>query len=156
MRIEDTADPHPANQWGIAALDLNNTFGNVQGAYTLETAMRSCPAVAPMLAAMWSSGVAHLHVAQITGRWAAMPTYGSLLQGGLEGHPMFCVVLWAAIGARIQARQGQSKVWLYIDDIVAQAPEPELPHVIRATGEGATQGLGGTCKPRSQPSTYRA
>ena len=29
MRIHDTADPDPARQWGIAALDRTNTFDNV-------------------------------------------------------------------------------------------------------------------------------
>ena len=77
-----------------------------------------------MLAAMWSSGVVHLHFAQLTGHWAALPTYGSLLQGGLEGHPMFCVVLWSAIGPRTQALQGRNRVWLYVDDLVVHAPYP--------------------------------
>jgi hypothetical protein len=52
MRCQDTASTLPEDQWIIATLDLTNAFGNVQWAHTLEVALRRCPAVAPMLAAM--------------------------------------------------------------------------------------------------------
>ena len=59
-------------------------------------------------------------------------------RGGLEGHPMFCVVLWAAIGARTQAVQRRNKIWLYVDDAVTHAPSLELP-----VDAGVTHDLGG-------------
>ena len=74
---------------------------------------------------------------------AALPTYGSLLQGGLEGHPMVCVVLRAAIDERIQAIRGEYKVWLYVDDIALHAPLFELPGQIQAVENVVTQELGG-------------
>ena len=51
----------------IAALDLTNTFWNVQWAYTLALARLKCPAVAPMLAARRGMDVVYLHVARLSG-----------------------------------------------------------------------------------------
>ena len=56
---------------------------------------------------------------------------------------MFCVVLWAAIGARAQALQGRNHSWLYVDEFVTHAPLPELPEIIRAVDSGATHDRGG-------------
>ena len=74
---------------------------------------------------------------------AALPTYGSLLHGGLEGHPRVCVVFWAAIGECSQAISGEHTVWLYVDDIVLHAPRSELPGLTQSVESGVTQELGG-------------
>ena len=96
-----------------------------------------------MLAAIRGSGVVQLHIAPIGGHWASMPTYGSLVQGGLEGHPMFCVVLWAAIGQRIEAQSSKGRVWRYVDDIVVHAHLSDIPRIVQAISEGVTCELGG-------------
>ena len=100
----------PVRNGGAGALGLTNALGNVQWAYTLETASWVCPAVPPMLAAMWGAGVVHLHIAQLSGLWSSLPTYGSLLQVGLEGHPMFRVVLRAAISQRVEILKSRGRV----------------------------------------------
>jgi hypothetical protein len=90
-------------QWVIATLDLTNAFGNVQWAHALEVACKRCPGVAPLLAAMWATQEVTLHVQQQGNHWMSVMLYGSLLQGGLEGHPRFCVVLWDAMETRLRA-----------------------------------------------------
>ena len=56
---------------------------------------------------------------------------------------MFCVVLWSAIGPRIEALRGQDRAWLYVDDVVVHAPFAETPSIVQAIDQGITQGLGG-------------
>ena len=57
-----------------------------------------------------------------------MYVYGGLLQGGLDGHPVFCVVMGVMLvhissDSRITARWCMVKVWIYVDDIVFQCPQ---------------------------------
>ena len=51
--------------------------------------------------------------------------FGSLLQGGLDGHPIFCIVM-AVLLVRVSANQNMAsqwknvRVWMYVDDVLLQ------------------------------------
>ena len=60
-----------------------------------------------------------------------MFVYGSLLQDGLDSHPVFCIVLCVVVvriskDGRVAHFWAQVLVWLYVDDMVFQVP---LEHV---------------------------
>mgnify|MGYP000152369711 CR=1 FL=1 len=52
-----------------------------------------------------------------------MLAFGSLLQGGLDGHPVFCIVI-AVVLVRISADSriapvwAEIRVWAYVDDLL--------------------------------------
>jgi hypothetical protein len=97
-----------------------------------------------MLAAMWATHAVKLHAQQRGGQWAALQAHGSLLQGGLEGHPMFCVVLWDAIESRLTAASGSKhRMWLYVDDITIHCPVPELRQLITIVESAVNDDLQG-------------
>ena len=81
-------------QDAIVSLDIKNAFGAVEWADALEAVLRRAPALAPMLAVQWSSLQIRIWLQDADGRcWHVMVVFGSLLQGGLDGRPVFCVVI---------------------------------------------------------------
>ena len=59
----------------------------------MDIAAGTCPPLALLLAAQWRNGRTTLMTERHPGAWAAQPVVGSLLQGGHDGHPTFCLVL---------------------------------------------------------------
>ena len=64
-----------------------------------------------------------------------------MLQGNLEGSPGFCLVLADAVDEmlldpEIQQWIKQIRIWMYVDDMIIQAPPEAMPSVV-ATAKNA-------------------
>ena len=81
----------------IVTLDVKNAFGSVTWAHALEACLRLVPDLAPALAGQWINKVAPIWAETSANYWAKHDLYGSLLQGGQDGHPVFCLVLATAL-----------------------------------------------------------
>ena len=132
----------------LVSLDVKNAFGAVEWPDALDACMRLVPAIAPALAAMWAPGHVHIHVETATNQWTRIPVYGSLLQGGQDGHSVFCLVISIALSratavfaataaARETANDPTAPLWrlvshwAYVDDILLQIPLDILGQVLR-------------------------
>ena len=86
------------------------------------------PLLGPLLAMQWAAMRLRLWLQDADrGGWHVLYIYGSLLQGGLDGHPVFCIVIGVMLvrvssDDRIRPSWTMVKVWLYVDDIVFQCP----------------------------------
>ena len=80
----------------------------------------------PMLAIQWMSMKLKLWLQDADGGgWHCLFVYGSLLQGGLDGHPVFFLVIGVMIlkirhDGRISAQWHELLVWIYVDDLLFQ------------------------------------
>ena len=81
----------------LVSLDVKNAFGSVEWPDALDACMRLVPAIAPDLAEMWAPGKVQIHVEVANSQWKPIPVYGSLLQGGQDGHSVFCLVMSIAL-----------------------------------------------------------
>ena len=123
----------------LASLDVANAFGSVKWAHAIDTTIRRAPALARTLLSQWQAGRVVLHVEQPSGIWEAMPVYNSLLQGGLDGHQIYCLLM-ADLVSTITAQLGQdvaaqTRIWIYVDDILIQTPPAHLQCVLALTEE---------------------
>ena len=76
------------------SLDVRNAFGSVQWKDALLAVAASVPKLGPLLAVQWHSCHLRLWLQDANGKgWHQILIYGSLLQGGLDGHPVFCLVI---------------------------------------------------------------
>ena len=74
----------------LASLDIKNAFGSVRWL----NAFRVVLTVAPLLAIPWHSMVLKSWLQNPDGQtWHMLIIYGSLLQGGLNEHTVFCLVV---------------------------------------------------------------
>ena len=98
------------------------------------------PDLAPALAGQWVNHIAPIYVETAPNQWAKRNLHGSLLQGGQDGHPVFCLVLAMALtramqrleghalyhelhGAPARARMWRQVVyWADVDDMPIKAP----------------------------------
>ena len=98
------------------------------------------PDLAPALAGQWINNMLPIYVETAPNKWSKRNLYGSLLQGGQDGHPVFCLALAMALTRAIQRFEGhaicheqqgapararmwrQVTYWAYVDDITIQAP----------------------------------
>ena len=112
----------------LTSLDLKNAFGSVQWVDALKAVHQRVPLLGPLLAMQWAAMSLRLWLQDADrGGWHVLIVYGSLLQGGLDGHPVFCVVIGVMLvhvssDGRITARWREVKLWIYVDDIVFQCP----------------------------------
>ena len=112
----------------LIGLDIKNAYGAVHWADALHAMVAKVPRLAVPLSMMWRSFsvVVFLRNAEDSG-WHAFNIHGSLIQGNLEGHPAFCVVIAVALRAvisdsRLVQWKGRIRHWLYVDDWVMQVP----------------------------------
>ena len=113
----------------IVSLDIKNAFGSVEWKDALRTVTAAAPKLAPVLAIQWQSCQIRLWLRDAEGPgWHVLIIYGSLLQGGLDGHPVFCLIM-GVIVAKVAAHGDIAdhwhtmKVWMYVDDVVFQSPQ---------------------------------
>ena len=121
----------------LVSLDIKNAFGSVQWKDALQAVTRAIPKLAPILAVQWAACRLRLWLQDATGAgWHVMVIYGSLLQGGLDGHPVFCLVIGvvaAKIGSNVGLAHFWKRVtyWMYVDDMLFQCP---IEHVAQMMG----------------------
>ena len=82
----------------LISLDVQNAFGSVEWADALLAVVERAPRLAPRLALQWRALQMRLwlHNTNDAG-WHVMYISESLLQGGLDGHPVFCVVIGVVV-----------------------------------------------------------
>ena len=94
---------------------------------------------APPLAALWSNGSTCVYTAQEDGTWASFSFTGSLVQGNVEAHLAFCLLMATAMRLAhhdplvTQEARLAWWYWVYVDDCILQAPPTELVAIFRAT-----------------------
>lgn len=147
-------------QMAIVALDVKNAFGSVTWPHALEAYLRLVPDFAPALAGQWINKTLPIYTQTAPNKWSKQNLYGSLLQGGQDGHPVFCLVLTMALTRaahrfeghalyyeqqRVPARAHmwrQIMYWAYVDDITVQVPVEILASTLSIlTEEMATLNL---------------
>ena len=127
-------------QHGLASLDIQNAFGSVQWRDALKVVTAAVPKLGPLLALQWGACRLRLWLQNSNGvGWHVLFIYGSLLQGGLDGHPVFCLVISVIIhrvsqNPAIKARWNTIKCWIYVDDMLFQAPLDSLPVLMEVLG----------------------
>ena len=90
-----------------------------------------------MLAAQWRSMQLQLWLQDAEGTgWHVLIIYGSLLQGGLDGHPVFCVVIAVVLvtiagDGRVAHFWKQVYLWVYVDDLLFQCPVPHTATLLQ-------------------------
>jgi len=121
----------------LASLDIKNAFGSVRWVDALRAVLKAVPKLAPLLAIQWHSMELKLWLQKADGQtWHMLIIHGSLLQGGLDGHPVFCLVVSVVLGkirndGRISAYWLQISIWAYVDDLLMQCP-PQLLRILIA------------------------
>ena len=116
----------------LAPLDIRNAFGSVRWVDALRAVLNAVPKLAPLLAIQWYSMELKLWLQSFHGQsWHMLIIYSSLLQGGLDGHPVFCVVVCVVLvkirsDGRIEAVWLHIAVWAYVDDLLLQCPPQHL------------------------------
>jgi hypothetical protein len=113
--------------WPTLSLDIKNAFGAVTWESALRITDAECPQLSLILAGQWQNGHVSMLTERTPGCWTHNQTTGSMLQGGHEGHPAFCVILWHFLRQHlgVHATDPRTRIWLYVDDIVVQAA-PEM------------------------------
>jgi hypothetical protein len=111
-------------QRALATLDIRNAFGSVHWDHALKVALVHAPRLAPALATIWAGGATMVYAQSAECVWTGFAIRGSLIQGCVEAHPLFCLVIGEAL-ARVapcgtMREQRGWKYWLYVDDIVLQ------------------------------------
>ena len=93
---------------------LPRAFGMVQWADALRAVKAEVPKLTPVLALQWRVMQVRLWLQDETGiAWHVMVIYRSLLQGGLDGHPVFCIVIGVVL-LHISNDGRLSQVWAQI------------------------------------------
>jgi hypothetical protein len=117
--------------WPTLSLDVKNAFGAVTWTSALRVAEEECPQLGLILAGQWQYGHLSLLTERTTGCWTHNEATGSLLQGGHDGHPAFCVILWHYLRKHLGTRVSDPtlRIWLYVDDIVVQAAPETWNHL---------------------------
>ena len=114
----------PSN--ALVSLDIRNAFGSVRWADALRAVLAKAPKLAPLLAIQWYTLRLTLYLQAANGvEWHALVIYGSLLQGGLDGRPVFCIVIGivmsqVSLDGRVSPWWSEVLLWIYVDDIVLQ------------------------------------
>ena len=90
---------------------------------------RKAPSTAVFLGTQWQNGSTTLLIEDKPAVWLRQQVTGSLLQGGHDGHPTFCITLWHHIQRALGplADGPIIRLWLYVDDIVLQASPTAWP-----------------------------
>ena len=116
----------------FVSLDIKNAFGSVEWKDALRTVTAAVPKLAPLLAIQWQACQIRLWLRDANGiGWHAFVICGSLLQGGLDGHPVFCLVIGVVVTkisthSEIVHHWRTMKVWVYVDDVVLQCPQDKV------------------------------
>ena len=125
-QVRAAARLKPGN--AFTSLDVQNAFGSVQWKDALQTVIRTMPKLAPILGIQWQSCELQLFLQDAGGNgWHKLTIYGSLLQRGLDGHPVFCLVIGVVL-QHVSAHQAVREswhlvvVWIYVDDMLFQCP----------------------------------
>ena len=124
----------------IGTLDVANAFGSVEWDDALEAVLARSPRLAPAMAVQWQAGRLRLWLLDADGQgYHSLWIYGSLLQGGHEGHPAYCLVMAAVLAAATADRRVQQhdscRFWLYVDDVVLQAELSIFGSVVMALSD---------------------
>ena len=91
---EIRAATHLQPESPLVSLDVQNALGSVEWADALNAVVDRLPKLAPLLAIQWRAMTTRLWLRDPDGAgWHVMLIYGSLLQGSLDGHPVFCIVI---------------------------------------------------------------
>ena len=124
------------------SLDVKNAFGQVSWHRALQAATTRAPKLAKALVAAWTPGGVDVFVERPRGepgpRWVPFATTGSVVQGNLEGSPSFSLALAEALTDLENEMKAAGswahlvRIWVYVDDIVIQAPPEVLPAVFAA------------------------
>ena len=117
--------------WPILTVDVKNAFGSIAWTDAAEIMQQKAPSTAQFLATQWQNGQTTLLIEDRPGIWARRNVSGSLLQGGHDGRPTFCITLWHHI-ERCMGHlldDPSLRIWLYVDDVVIQAAPAAWPDV---------------------------
>ena len=112
----------------VLGLDMKNAFGAVSWADALPALVAHLPKLAVPLALQLSCFGIIVYLKDVDGQgWHCFKILGSLVQGDVEAHSIFCVVI-AIVAARVHAdtripatARRSLRSWLYVDDWVLQA-----------------------------------
>jgi hypothetical protein len=110
----------------IGAVDVANAFGSAEWDDSLHAANAHAPQLGPALAAQWQARRLKLWLLDADSQgYHELWVFGSLLQGGADGHPTFCLlmaVVLVRVGAdgRLAGCEAFYRFWLYVDDVVVQ------------------------------------
>ena len=122
----------------LMSLDVQNAFGAVQWKDALLAVAAAVPKLGPLLAVQWHACKLRLWVQDANGQgWRLILIYGSLLQGGLDGHPIFCLVMAVfldrlAANQIVAVRWAEVRVWDYVDDLLFQCPVSLVATLLQA------------------------
>ena len=123
----------------MSTLDVKNAFGCIEWATALSTMTRKAAKLAHPLAAMWRPGRIAVWLQDGAGQgWHVLHIYGSLVQGGQEAHPTFCLIIAVVIDEtrkRLTVIGIWAFFWTYVDDITTQAAVSNLPLVLQVIAE---------------------
>ena len=134
LRAATALRPHST----FVALDVKNAFGSVHWHQALEVLLATVPKLAPPLAALWQNGRTQVYTATEDGSWAPFDITGSLVQGNVEAHIVFCLIMTQVMHLAYhnpdvtpQARAAWW-YWVYVDDCVLQADAPHLTAIFQS------------------------
>ena len=85
----------------LVSSDAHSGFAPVEWPNAQDACMRVAPSLAPAFAAMWVPGSVNIHVETERNQSTPIPVYGSLLQGGQDGHSVVCLVSAACVWSRL-------------------------------------------------------
>ena len=80
--------------WPVLTIDVKNAFGSVTWTDAATIMEQKAPSTAAFLATQWQNGSTTLLIEDKPAVWLRQQVTGSLLQGGHDGHPTFCITLW--------------------------------------------------------------
>ena len=125
----------------LLSLDVANAFGSVEWADALNAVSQRVPRLGPLLAIQWRAMQLRLWLKDAAGPgWHMLYVFGSLLQGGLDGHPVFCIVIGVVMmhvskDGRVASIWAFIGVWIYVDDLLLQCAVQHVKVVIDAVVE---------------------
>ena len=110
----------------FVGLDVKNAFGSVLWHQALEVVLATAPKLALPLASLWQCARVAVHTACEDGTWTSFDITGSLVQGNVEAHVVFCLVISQAMHLAhhdpdvLPQARASWWYWLYVDDCVLQ------------------------------------
>ena len=122
----------------FVSLDVKNAFGSVHWHQALEVLLAAAPKLAPPLASLWANGHTEIYTAHESGSWERFRITGSLVQGNVEAHLVFCLLMATALRTAYhdpnvtQEARAAWWYWVYVDDCILQAHPPDLVAVFLA------------------------
>ena len=123
IQAETRAEPTDA----LVSLDIKNAFGSIAWANALQIVATLAPKLAHFMACVWAPG-SQLIWTQTADQisWTAMRAVGSLIQGGPEAHPVFCLVMAVILQDSQQRLQIQALIWAFVDDVTLKIAPSNL------------------------------